>query len=278
MKKTIALLVFVSVLGSLSAQKVNETVTMFGKEQLQGFTINISDATTSIVEGALNDKMQNQLGLKGSKKKGFYVYENQACSTFGDARYDIYFTTAEVGKKKDMNTQLTLVVSTGNMNCITFSNDPRTSRNIVAFLESLPQDVETYKIKLRINELEKQLAKLDKERQSMEKDQTAIQDKLNTGSDDFKRLSDQIDKKNDEIHSLQERYNKSFDPALKEEIDAAMKDKQSMQKTQTSMQKTLLNANQNLQKVKTKLETNQKAIEDTEKELKSLKEKLSSRQ
>ena len=270
MKKTIALLVFVSVLGSLSAQKVNETVVLFGKDQLQGFTINISDATPAIVEGAMIDKMQNQLGLKGSKKKGFFVVENQPCHSFGEARYDIYFTTAEVGKKKDMKTQLTLVVSNGNFNCITFTNDPRTSRNIVAFLESFPKDVEAYKTKLRIAELKDQLTKLNKERQSLEKNQTKIQDKINVTTDEVKRLSEQLDKKNQEIETLQDNYNNSLDPSLQEQISAAMKEKQTIQKTHASSQKSLVKMNDDLRKNKTKLEDNQKEIEKAEAELKSL--------
>lgn len=270
MKKTIALLVLVSVLSSLSAQKVNETVTLFGKEQLNGFTINISDATTAIVNGALADKLQNQFGLKGSKKKGFHVYENQACSAFGDARYDIYFTSTEVGKKKDKTVQLTLVVSTGNLNCITFSNDPRSSRNIVAFLEAFPQDVEAYKIKLRIAELKEQLTKLNKERQSLQKDQAKIQDKINVNSDEVKQLSEQLDQKNQEIEGLQDKYNTSYDPSIMEQISVATKEKQNIQKTHASLQKSLVKLNEDLHKNYTKLENNQKEIEKAEAELKSL--------
>ena len=270
MKKVFALVFLTSVFCSLSAQKVNETVILYGKEQLSGFTINISDATPAIVEGAFADKMQNQYGLKGSKKKGFYVYENQACSAFGDARYDIYFTTTEVGKKKDRTVQLTLVVSTGNLNCVKFSNDPRTSRNIVTFLEAFPKDVEAYKTKLRIAELKDQLSKLNKERQSLQKDQSKIQDKINVTTDEVKRLSEQLDKKNQEIETLQDKYNSSLDPSIQEQISAAMKEKQTIQKTHSSSQKSLVKMNDDLRKNKIKLENNQKDIEKTEAELKSL--------
>ena len=49
MKKLFALLTLVFVFGSLSAQKVNETVTLFGKEQLTGFVTNITQASSEIV-------------------------------------------------------------------------------------------------------------------------------------------------------------------------------------------------------------------------------------
>ena len=160
MKKLFVLLTLVFVLGSLSAQKVNETVTMFGKDQLTGFTTNISQATPEIVEQALANKFEKEFLLKGSKKKGYYVYQNQACPAFGEARYDLYFNTAEVGKKKNKSTQVTLVVSTGNQNCVSFSNDPRTSRNIVAFLEKLQSDVDAYNTVLKINELKESLQNL----------------------------------------------------------------------------------------------------------------------
>lgn len=270
MKKTIALLLFVSVLSSLSAQKVNETVILYGKEQLSGFTINISDATPAIVEGALAEKFQNQFGMKGSKKKGIHVYENQPCSAFGEARYDIYFTSTEVGKKKDKIVQLTLVVSTGNLNCIKFTSDPRTSRNIVAFLEAFPQDVEAYKIKLRIAELKEKLAKLDKERQAIERDQTKIQDKINVTTSEVKGLSDQLDKKNEEIEKLQDQYNQNYDSEVKDQISAAMKEKQSIQKSRDNAQKNLVKLNEDLHKNYTKLENNKKETEAAETELKSL--------
>lgn len=270
MKKVFALVLFASVICSLSAQKVNETVTFFGKDQLTGFTININNASPDIVAGALANKFESHYALKGSKKKGYFVYENQPCSAFGEARYDIYFTTTEVGKKKDLVTQVTLVVSTGNLNCITFSNDPRTSRNIVNFLENLPQDVEEYKIQLRIAELKKNLANLEKEKQSLLKEQAKLQDKLNTTNDELKALSEQLDKKNAEINKMQDEFNTSHDAVLQEQIVTANKERQTLQKNQQSKQKTLLNINDNLQKLKTKLETNQKNTEAAETELKSL--------
>ena len=105
MKKLFALLTLVFVFGSLSAQKVNETVTLFGKEQLTGFVTNITQASSDIVEQTLVNKFEKEFALKGSKKKGYYVYQNQPCPTFGDARYDLYFKTEEVGKKKNRSTQ-----------------------------------------------------------------------------------------------------------------------------------------------------------------------------
>jgi predicted nucleic acid-binding Zn-ribbon protein len=274
MKKVLLLLAFVSVLTSLSAQKVNETVIIYGKDQLKGFTVNITGTSASIVADALNAKLEKEFSLKGSKKKGFYVYENQPCVAFGDARYDIYFTTADVGKKNNQFAQVTLVVSTGNFNCITFSNDPRTSRNIVAFLENLTNDVEKHKATLRIAELKSQLTTLDKERQSLLKDQAKIQEKLNAGNDEIKRLSDQLDKKNEEIEKLQDSYNKSHDAAVKEQITAAVKERQTIHKSHNSTQKSLLSLNKDLQKVKTKLDANQKQIDAAEAEIKSLEHTL----
>lgn len=272
MKRFLALFAILSVLCSLSAQKVNENIILFGKEQLTGFTINIDNATKDIVEGALADKFEKQFGMKSTSKKGFRVYENQNCSAFGDARYDIYFNTVTVGKKKNQATQLTLVVSTGNMNFITFANDPRTSRNIVAFLENLPNDVEAYKTLLRIKELEKELTTLKKERESLEKDKTKLNDKIAKANDDIKKTSDRIDKKSDEILKLQDEFNNNHDASVKDQISQAVKDKQSMQKTNTNTQKSLLKLNENIVKLNKKLETNAKSIEKCESELKTLKE------
>lgn len=270
-QKMIALLAFVSVFCSVSAQKVNETVTLYGKDQLQGFTINIDNYSMNLVENAMANLFETQYKLKGSKKKGFHVYENQPCFVFGDAKYDIYFTTAEVGKKKDKTVQVTLVVSTGNMNCITFSNDPRTSRNIVNFLEKFPKDVEAYKIKLRIEELENQLTNLKKENESLNKERAKLEDKIGKTNSEMKSLTESIDSKSKDIVAMQEKFNDTHDPLLQEEIAKAVKDKQTMEKTYSSDQKSLLNLNNSLVKINSKLETNTKKLEETETELKNLK-------
>lgn len=270
MKKIATFLTFVCVVCSLSAQRVNETVTMFGKDQLNGFTLNIDNTPANIIDDAIAYKLEKQFGLKGSKKKGFHVYENQKCAAFGEARYDIYYTTAEVGKKNNKTTQVTFVISTGNMNCITFSNDPRTSRNIVTFMEGLPKDVEEYQIKLRIEELKNELSNLDKERQSLEKDKQKNQDKLDKTNNDMKQISEQIEAKNKDIATLQEQFNTSHDPALQEQISAAVKEKQALEKSYSNMQKSLLNINNDLAKINTKLQTNAQNTEEKKAELEKL--------
>lgn len=267
MKKLFALLTLVFVFGSLSAQKVNETVTLFGKEQLTGFVTNITQASSEIVEQTLVNKFEKEFALKGSKKKGYYVYQNQPCPTFGDARYDLYFKTEEVGKKKNRSTQVTLVVSTGNQNCISFSNDPRTSRNIVNFLETLPLNVEAYKKVLRINELKSEIETLEKDRVSVEKDQEKAQQKVNQANEDMQLNVAQVEAKTAEIAKLQENYNQTHNSSIKEQISKAAKEKQTLQKSQSSMQKSLLKLNETLHKNDKKLEEIQKNLEQKRAEL-----------
>lgn len=270
MKKIATFVALVCAVCSLSAQKVNETVTMFGKDQLQGFTINIDNVPTKIVDDAIEYKFESQYGLKGSNKKGFHVYENQKCNAFGEARYDIYFTTSEVGKRNNKSTQVTLVVSTGNMNCITFSNDPRTSRSITLFMEGLPKDVEAYQIKLRIESLKNDLANLEKERQGLEKDKQKVLDKLEATNGEIKKLSEEIDKKTAEFQDLQDQYNQTHEDALTQQISANVKEKQSLQKTYTNLQKSLLGLNNDLSKINAKLETNAKTTAEKQAELDKL--------
>lgn len=270
MKKIATFLAFVCVVCSLSAQKANETVTMFGKDQLHGFTINIDNTPTNIIDDAIAYKFESQYGLKGSKKKGFHVYENQKCIAFGEARYDIYYTTTDVGKKNNKSTQVTLVVSTGNMNCISFSNDPRTSRNIVTFLEGLPNDVEAYKIKLRIEELKNNLASLEKERQGLEKDKQKLTEKIENTNGEISRLSNEIEKKTSDLETLKENYNQTHEEALSAEIAAAEKEKLNLMKSHTNMQKSLLKLNNDLAKVTSKLEANARTTEEKKAELEKL--------
>lgn len=267
----IALLAFVSVFCSVSAQKVNETVTLYGKDQLQGFTINVDNYSLDLVDDAMADLFETQYKLKGSKKKGYHVYENQSCFVFGEARYDIYFTTSEVGKKKDKKVQVTLVVSTGNMNCITFSNDPRTSRNIVSFLEKFPSEVAAYDIKLRIQNLENELSKLNKERDLLLKNRSKVEDKIVANNNELTAIGEKLDQASNELVSLQEQFNSNYDPAVKEQIDQTAKEKQNLQKSYNNSQKSLFNLNDELVKINTKLEKVEQDIVDTENELKKLK-------
>lgn len=270
MKKLFAFLTFIFVFSSLSAQKVNETVTLFGKDQLTGFTTNIAQATPEIVEQALANKMEKDFLLKGSKKKGYYVYLNQPCPAFGDARYDLYFTTTEVGKKKNKSTQVTLVVSTGNQNCVTFSNDPRTARNIVSFLESLSDDVEIYKRTLRINELRESIEILEKDQASLEKDQVKLKDKINKTTEEMQANVAQVEAKTAEIAKLQENYNETHNPTIKEQISKVAKEKQTLQKSQSNMQKSLLKMNENLHKNDKKRDEIIKFIEEKKAELQKI--------
>lgn len=270
MKKLFAFLILVFVFGSLSAQKVNETVTLFGKDQLTGFSTNISQATPEIVEQTLANKFEKDFLLKGSKKKGYYVYMNQPCPAFGDARYDVYFNTTEVGKKKNKSTQVTLVVSTGNQNCISFSNDPRTSRNIVSFLEALSSDVEAYKKTLRINELKETIASLEKDKVSLEKDQEKVQEKVNKTNEEMQANVATVEAKAAEIAKLQENYSETHNPTVKEQISKAAKEKQSLQKSQSSMQKSLLKMNENLHKNDKKRDEIIKLIEEKRAELQKI--------
>lgn len=270
-QKMIALLAFVSVFCSVSAQKVNETVTLYGKDQLQGFTINIDNYSLNLVDDAMANLFETQYKLKGSKKKGYHVYENQPCFVFGEARYDIYYTTAEVGKKKDKTVQVTLVVSTGNMNCITFANDPRTSRNIVAFLDKFPAEVQAYDIKLRIQNFENELSKLNKERDLLLKNRSKVEDKIANTNNELTATGEKLNNVSNELVSLQEQFNNSYDPAIKEQIDQAAKEKQNLQKSHSNLQKSLFNLNDDLVKINAKLEKVEQDIAYTENELKKLK-------
>lgn len=270
MKKIVSLLALLCVLCSLSAQRVNETVTLLGKEQLKGFTINIDNAPMNIVENAIVDKLEKQFGLKGSKKKGFHIYENQPCSAFGEERYDIYFSTAEVGKKNNKSTQVILVVSTGNMNCITFSNDPRSARNIMQFMEGLANDVEIYKTNLRIEELTTNLANLKKERDNLLLEQGKVKDKMAATNDKLRTNVTLLDAKTTELNTLQEQFTSTHNADLKDQIAAVAKDRQTLQKEQSNLQKTLLNLNNDLHKLETKLEANNRSIEEVTLELERL--------
>lgn len=270
MKKYFSLLALIGMFCAMNAQTVSETVTMFGKDQLNGFSININDATSDIVEGAMVEKFENQMGLKGKKNKGFYTYTSQGFEPFGDAKYDIYFTTQEGGKKNNKFTQLILVVSTGNLNCITMNSDPRTARNIMTFLQNVNIDVESYKTKLRIEELDKQKQTLEKERQNLDKNQAKVKEKMTKTNEEMKNATKKVDDLNNELTKLQEKYTSSHDPETKAQITKTAKEVQSLQKSQTNMRKSLLNMNNEIQKIDKKIEDNVRMIEKVQAERKAI--------
>lgn len=271
MKKLLSVLVLVGIAFFVSAQHVSETVTLYGKEQLHGFTITIPDATSEIAEGAMVQKLENDYRLKGKKNKGYHTYMSQSCSVFGDQNYDIYFTTKDVGKKKNRSAQVIFVVSTGNQNCITMAKDPITARSIMSFLENFKTDVDIYKVDLKIDELNKQLETLNKEKQSLEKEQIKIKDKLTKTNADLQQTTRDIEVKNSDITKLQAEYTTTHNPETKYLIDKTAKEAQTLQKSQTSMRKSLLNLNNNLQKVGKKIDENAREIDKVSRELTKVK-------
>lgn len=205
MKKLLFVFAIVCTCATLSAQKVQESVIDFGKQQIAGYLVNVPSASVDLVDGAFKEKLEKEFSLKSSKENGFRAYINQNMPAFGQENYDIYYKVSEFGKKKNKTTQLTLIVSSGNMNAITSQTNPETAEKIKSFLNNFITYVEEYAKQQEINALQDQLAKLESEKASLEKEQQKINKQIEKLKKENDKVQKDLDNKSTEIKKLQEQ-------------------------------------------------------------------------
>ncbi|MCQ2283919.1 MAG: hypothetical protein MJZ57_03340 [Bacteroidales bacterium] len=205
MKKLFILLAIVCAGTALSAQKVQESVIDFGKQQVPGYLVNIQNASVDLVESAFKEKLEKEYGLKGTKESGFRAYINQNLKYIGPDNYDIYFTVGEFGKKKNKTTQLTVIVSTGNMNAITTQNNPDVADKIMKFLSDFVSYVQEYSMQQQINALNDQLSKLNNEKSGLEKDQAKNQKQIEKLQKDQEKIAKQLDQNANDIKKVEDQ-------------------------------------------------------------------------
>lgn len=207
MKKLLFVFAIICTCATLSAQKIQESVIDFGKQQVSGYLVNVPSASVDLVDGAFKEKLEKEFSLKSSKENGFRSYINQNMPAFGQENYDIYYQVSEFGKKKNKTTQLKLIVSSGNMNAITSQSNPETAEKIKSFLNNFISYVEEYAKQQEINALNEQLSKLESEKASLEKDQNKIQKQIEKLNKESEKVQKDLNKKNEEISKLQDKIN-----------------------------------------------------------------------
>lgn len=208
MKKFFVLIAVFCAGSALFAQKVQESIIDFGKQQVAGYLVNVPSATIELVDCTFKEKMEKGFNLKSSKENGFRAYINQNMPLFGTENYDIYYKVSEFGKKKNKMTQLSLIVCSGNMNAITSQNNPETAEKIKNFLSDLEKYVQDYSNQQEISSLEEQLKKLGSEKSSLEKEQEKNEKQITKLQKAQENIKKELEKNSSETKKVEEQIGK----------------------------------------------------------------------
>ncbi len=215
MKKLTLLFALIGMFFLANAQNVKESTISFNKTQVSGYLANINGYSMDVVDLALRTRLEKDLNLKGSKEGNFRAYINQPCSVFGPDKYDIYYKVSEFGKKKNKTTQVNFIISSGNMNTITSSNNPNVAYRVKAFLNDFLASVPSFAISQEIDALEAELAKLKKEKASLDNEVAKENKNIEKSNKQIDKINKKIEKSNKKIEKTGEKINKKV-----KEIDA----------------------------------------------------------
>jgi valyl-tRNA synthetase len=208
MKKLLLFLTTICLVSFASAQNVKESTVKFNKTQVSGYLANINGYTMDVVDLAMRTKLEKEFQLKASKEGSFRAYLNQPCATFGPDSYDIYYQVSEFGKKKNKTTQISFIITKGNMNAITSSTDPDIARRVKNFLDDFLATVPSFAISQQIEALEAELAKLQKEKASLDNEVAKNNKAIAKENKKIEKINKNIEKSQKKIEKLGEKIEK----------------------------------------------------------------------
>ena len=117
MKKVMSLVAaMLLVCATISAQNAKVETIEFNKKNVQGVSLPLPGYSVEVVKGALEQRLEKGVGLKGSNSKGWRTYLAQQFLEIGSMNFDIYTMVNTIGKKKDATTVVYVLVSKGNEN------------------------------------------------------------------------------------------------------------------------------------------------------------------
>ena len=163
---------------SVAAQKVQEEMITIDKQNFSGFSVTFPDMSVEAVEVALIQKMEKEMGLKGSKFSGFIAYLNQPVHEFGLLNYDIYVKVSEAGEKGNKTTVLYFYVSKGELIPVTSITEPEVFNNILKFLNDFTLFAKINDVQNQVINYNNQLEKMEKEQKTLMSEQKKLQGKL----------------------------------------------------------------------------------------------------
>ena len=191
------------------AQTAQSTQFEINKVKVPGVSITISGYEVDFVQKALQFRLENMAGLKGTNSKGFRVYAAQVFHDFGFIKYDIY-TSVDKGTKQAKFVTINLLVSKGNENFVTPIDDAEVTEKMKDFLNYFANDyLKEHERKQKIDELTKKIAGLEKdctsltsELDKMNKDLTALENKIKDRDTELSKNKDELEKAKSELDAI----------------------------------------------------------------------------
>ena len=210
MKKLLFLIATVCLVSFASAQTVKESTVAFNKTQVNGYLANINGYTMDVVDLAMRTKLEKDFGLRASKEGSYRAYLNQPCSVFGPDNYDIYYQVSEFGKNKNKTTQVSFILSSGNMNTITSGNNPEIARRVKIFLEDFLATVPTFATSQQLEALEAELAKLQSEKEKLDKEIAKNNKSIEKANKQIQKINKNIEKSQKKIEKVDVKVEKKI--------------------------------------------------------------------
>jgi hypothetical protein len=159
------------------------------------------------VEKAVDDKME-KLGYKGKQSKSFVVYNGVTLSELGNQPLDMYFKFD--GRRE--NTTVYLMLSKGNENFISESDDASTIDNAKSFIQTLTTGIEAYDLEQQIakqendfKKAEKRYQKLVNDADDLQKSKIKIEGKIEENLKDQKDQQAEIEKQRQIFETLKSK-------------------------------------------------------------------------
>lgn len=199
MKKSLILILGIALSMTVMAQTAQETTVEFNKKHVQGVCVSFKDYSQDIVKGALTNRLEKDAALKGSNVKGWRAYLSQQFMELGTKNFDIYTNVVTIGKKKDQQVVVYLLVSTGNENFVTSASEKDVIDNAKNFLNNFVAYVRTHDINVKIDNQNELIAKLKKEYESLTADKEKMQNQIKDLEKKIISKEDEISKKDNEI-------------------------------------------------------------------------------
>lgn len=210
MKKVLLLTIVFFVTFCLSAQSVQEGKTEFNKTQVDAFIVNVPNFPVNIVEDAIYQKYVILENMRIDKQSGYRAFLSQQIARISTQNIDLFFKVQEVGKKKERQTQIVCLVSTGNANFISSAIDATVAANVKNELTTLVKYVGEYEASQRVlsntnalNKLQKEVKSLNLDKDKLQKEMNAIDQKIADKNLEINKIQAEIDKANQDMKAFQ---------------------------------------------------------------------------
>ncbi|MDR1878714.1 MAG: hypothetical protein LBQ64_04030 [Bacteroidales bacterium] len=166
MKKIMLSVLATMLMASVFSQTAKDEMVLFDKTNVLGASISC-DYDATLTSKALQNRFEQDMKLKGTNLKGFRYYQSQSFPEFGSLNYDIYTQVKVTGKKSEQKTVIYLLISKGNENFCTPTDDPALFEKMKTFLTNFMPYLREYDIDKKIQDQTKRIEKLEKENNAL---------------------------------------------------------------------------------------------------------------